>query len=207
MEDDKACNMGLSLHLGLGGYVPKKENQTVNKPVASLDLTFGDEAIDKASKGFILKGVHEPPYEQSTENTNRKKLRLTKEQQAMLENSFQLHNTINPAQKRALAEQLNLKHRQVEVWFQNRRARTKLKQTEVDCEFLKKCCEKLSEENLRLKKELQELRALKVGPFSKGANWTVCSSCEKLLKPNEGNIATISNVVRNNTAKYCTSAK
>jgi homeobox-leucine zipper protein len=39
--------------------------------------------------------------------------------------------------------------------------RTKLKQTEVDCELLKRCCESLSEENRRLQRELQELRALK----------------------------------------------
>nr|pir homeotic protein HAT22 - Arabidopsis thaliana (fragments) [Arabidopsis thaliana] len=56
---------------------------------------------------------------------------------------------------------------QVEVWFQNRRARTKLKQTEVDCEFLKKCCETLTDENRRLQKELQDLKALKLSqPFS-----------------------------------------
>jgi homeobox-leucine zipper protein len=43
--------------------------------------------------------------------------------------------------------------------------RTKLKQTEVDCELLKRCCESLSEENRRLQRELQELRALKLaGP-------------------------------------------
>ncbi|PQP92305.1 homeobox-leucine zipper protein HOX11-like isoform X2 [Prunus yedoensis var. nudiflora] len=85
-------------------------------------------------------------------SNTRKKLRLSKEQSAFLEESFKEHHTLNPKQKLALAKQLNLRPRQVEVWFQNRRARTKLKQTEVDCEFLKRCCETLTEENRRLHK-------------------------------------------------------
>ncbi|XP_061371601.1 homeobox-leucine zipper protein HAT22-like [Gastrolobium bilobum] len=114
----------------------------------------------------------------------RKKLRLTKEQSALLEESFKQHSTLNPKQKQALARELNLRPRQVEVWFQNRRARTKLKQTEVDCEFLKKCCETLTDENRRLKKELQELKALKLAqplymPMP-AATLTMCPSCERL---------------------------
>lgn len=56
--------------------------------------------------------------------TTRKKLRLSKEQSALLEESFKEHSTLNPKQKNALAKQLNLRPRQVEVWFQNRRARS-----------------------------------------------------------------------------------
>ncbi|KAK9283764.1 hypothetical protein L1049_012016 [Liquidambar formosana] len=114
----------------------------------------------------------------------RKKLRLSKEQSAFLEESFKEHNTLNPKQKLALAKQLNLRPRQVEVWFQNRRARTKLKQTEVDCEYLKRCCETLTEENRRLHKELQELRALKTSnPFYMqlpATTLTMCPSCERV---------------------------
>ncbi|GKC31578.1 homeobox-leucine zipper protein HOX11 [Tanacetum coccineum] len=114
----------------------------------------------------------------------RKKLRLTKEQSAFLEDSFKEHSTLNPKQKQALAKQLNLRPRQVEVWFQNRRARTKLKQTEVDCEYLKRCCETLTEENRRLQKELQELRALKTTqPFymqMPATTLTMCPSCERV---------------------------
>jgi len=54
----------------------------------------------------------------------------------------------------------------------------------VDCEFLKKCCETLTDENRRLQKELQELKALKLAqplymPMS-AATLTMCPSCERL---------------------------
>ncbi|XP_062185182.1 homeobox-leucine zipper protein HOX17-like [Phragmites australis] len=121
---------------------------------------------------------------------SRKKLRLSKDQSAVLENSFREHPTLNTRQKATLAQQLGLRPRQVEVWFQNRRARTKLKQTEVDCEFLKRCCETLTEENRRLQKEVQELRALKlVSPhlymhMSPPTTLTMCPSCERVSNAN-----------------------
>ncbi|XP_051126659.1 homeobox-leucine zipper protein HAT22-like [Andrographis paniculata] len=117
-------------------------------------------------------------------SNGRKKLRLSKAQSALLEESFKQHSTLNPKQKQELARELNLRPRQVEVWFQNRRARTKLKQTEVDCEFLKKCCETLTDENRRLHKELQELKALKLAqPLYMqlpAATLTMCPSCERI---------------------------
>ncbi|KAL4565691.1 hypothetical protein LXL04_029794 [Taraxacum kok-saghyz] len=121
-------------------------------------------------------------------DNSRKKLRLSKDQSAVLEESFKEHNTLNPKQKLALAKRLGLRPRQVEVWFQNRRARTKLKQTEVDCEFLKRCCENLTEENRRLQKELQELRALKLSPqfymqMAPPTTLTMCPSCERVAAP------------------------
>lgn len=76
----------------------------------------------------------------------------------------------------------------MEVWFQNRRARTKLKQTEVDCEFLRRLCENLTEENRRLQKEVQELRALKLSPqlymqMTPPTTLTMCPSCERVAVP------------------------
>ncbi|CAA2933811.1 homeobox-leucine zipper HAT4 [Olea europaea subsp. europaea] len=119
---------------------------------------------------------------------SRKKLRLSKDQSAILEENFKEHNTLNPKQKLALSKRLGLRPRQVEVWFQNRRARTKLKQTEVDCEFLKSCCENLTQENRRLQKEVQELRALKLSPqfymqMTPPTTLTMCPSCERVAVP------------------------
>ncbi|XP_061337025.1 homeobox-leucine zipper protein HAT4-like [Gastrolobium bilobum] len=127
--------------------------------------------------------------------TSRKKLRLSKDQSAILEESFKEHNTLNPKQKLALAKQLGLRPRQVEVWFQNRRARTKLKQTEVDCEVLKRCCENLTEENRRLQKEVQELRALKLSPqfymqMTPPTTLTMCPSCERVAVPSSAAVDT-----------------
>uniref|UniRef100_A0A803LID0 Homeobox domain-containing protein n=2 Tax=Chenopodium quinoa TaxID=63459 RepID=A0A803LID0_CHEQI len=117
----------------------------------------------------------------------RKKLRLCKEQVLVLEQAFSEHTTLNTKQKVALATQVNLRPRQVEVWFQNRRARTKFKQTELDCEQLKKYCETLTEENKRLQKEVHELRALKFSPENStmDANHppttlTMCPSCKNV---------------------------
>ncbi|KAG5034051.1 hypothetical protein JHK87_008961 [Glycine soja] len=130
------------------------------------------------------------------ENGNpKKKLRLTKEQSAVLEDSFKEHYTISPKQKQELAKKLNLRTRQVEVWFQNRRARTKLKQTEVERELLKKCCETLTEENKMLEKELQELKSTKtsMGPFYMQLpveSLRICPSCERISGGNNGSSPT-----------------
>ncbi|KAH0893979.1 hypothetical protein HID58_056408 [Brassica napus] len=143
----------------------------------------GEEEAEEAQKRVVCSRVRDD-HEDEEGVSARKKLRLTKQQSILLEENFKMHSTLNPKQKQALARQLSLRPRQVEVWFQNRRARTKLKQTEMDCEFLKKCCETLTDENRRLQKELQDLKALKMSqPFymhMPPATLMVCPSCERL---------------------------
>ncbi|KAL1189916.1 Homeobox-leucine zipper protein ATHB-X [Cardamine amara subsp. amara] len=107
----------------------------------------------------------------------RKKLRLTKEQSHLLEESFIQNQTLTPKQKQELATFMKLSQRQVEVWFQNRRARSKLKHTEMECEYLKRWFGSLKEQNRRLHLEVEELRALK--PLSTSA-LTMCPRCERV---------------------------
>ncbi|XP_047089901.1 homeobox-leucine zipper protein HOX19-like [Lolium rigidum] len=152
MPDDTTTVTATATASGGGGH-----------SVSSLSVGVKRERLeDAADLGEMVSST--AAAEDDDDGSTRKKLRLTKEQSALLEDRFKEHSTLNPKQKVALAKQLNLRPRQVEVWFQNRRARTKLKQTEVDCEFLKRCCETLTEENRRLQRELQELRALKFAP-------------------------------------------
>jgi homeobox-leucine zipper protein len=69
-----------------------------------------------------------------------------------------------------------------------------LKQTEVDCEILKRCCESLTDENQRLKQELVAMRrsaaaaGLYVHQFPRAADpadntlsLSICPSCDKLV--------------------------
>lgn len=166
-----------------------------NSTISSFQMDFGisnaTSAVKRERDGDNNANDHEldracsRASDEEDGSTTRKKLRLSKEQSAYLEESFKEHNTLNPKQKLALAKQLNLRPRQVEVWFQNRRARTKLKQTEVDCEYLKRCYETLTEENRRLQKDIQELRALKVAHPSfymhlPATTLTMCPSCERI---------------------------
>ncbi|KAF2316773.1 hypothetical protein GH714_042114 [Hevea brasiliensis] len=100
-----------------------------------------------------------------------------------------LHSS-SQRQKEALAMQLRLRPRQVEVWFQNRRARSKLKQTEMECEYLKRWFGSLTEQNRRLQREVEELRAMKVGPPTvisphsceplPASTLTMCPRCERV---------------------------
>ncbi|XP_019051454.1 PREDICTED: homeobox-leucine zipper protein HAT14-like isoform X2 [Nelumbo nucifera] len=119
----------------------------------------------------------------------RRKHRLTAHQTAILENFFKQQNTLDQKEKTELAKGLNLKPRQIEVWFQNRRARTKSKQTEVGLEYFKQCCEILSEENRRLRRQLVELRALsrpsQMYMQVPATNLVVCSSCERGVCPSK----------------------
>jgi len=71
---------------------------------------------------------------------------------------------------------VGLSARQVEVWFQNRRARTKLKQTEVDCDLLRRWCDRLTDDNARLRRDLADLRRA-AASTSLGAGAAVCASC------------------------------
>ncbi|KAE9611222.1 hypothetical protein Lal_00012099 [Lupinus albus] len=162
---------------------PNSENG-VSSPNSTVSSISGKRS-EKEGNGERASCCEGGGSDEEDGENSRKKLRLSKEQALVLEETFKAHNTLNPKQKQTLANQLNLRPRQVEVWFQNRRARTKLKQTEVDCEYLKRCCENLTEENKRLQKEVQELRALKLSPqlymhMNPPTTLTMCPSCERV---------------------------
>ncbi|GER49368.1 homeobox-leucine zipper family protein [Striga asiatica] len=177
-----------------------EEVMATSSPNSTVSSLSGKRSEREENDGERASSSLEIDDEGGDGAAGRKKLRLSKDQAAVLEDTFKEHNTLNPVslvfplffslsparkQKMALAKQLNLRPRQVEVWFQNRRARTKLKQTEVDCEYLRRCCDNLTEENRRLQKEVTELRALKLSPqfymnMSPPTTLTMCPQCERV---------------------------
>ncbi|KAK3030445.1 hypothetical protein RJ639_039202 [Escallonia herrerae] len=183
-----SINFEPSLTLGLSGN-QIRSGENLNRQDSGGASSFSNVSVKRerevGSEEAETERVSSRASDEDDDGINgRKKLRLTKAQSALLEESFKQHSTLNPKQKQELARELKLRPRQVEVWFQNRRARTKLKQTEVDCEYLKKCCETLTDENRRLHKELQELKALKLAqPLYMqlpAATLTMCPSCERI---------------------------
>ncbi|XP_015889483.1 homeobox-leucine zipper protein HAT3 [Ziziphus jujuba] len=189
-SDTRSFLRGLDVNRTPSVVADFEEENGVSSPNSTISSASGKrserEPIGEETEGERASCSRESDDEDGNGgDMSRKKLRLSKEQSMVLEETFKEHNTLNPKQKVALAKQLNLRARQVEVWFQNRRARTKLKQTEVDCEYLRRCCENLTEENRRLQKEVQELRALKLSPqmymhMSPPTTLTMCPSCERV---------------------------
>ncbi|KAI0511132.1 hypothetical protein KFK09_011756 [Dendrobium nobile] len=189
MGEEEMCDTTLGLGIGKGGCKEGKGRRCEADPTVRLHLWFPscpkkeiEEEHEEERKQRLTKSKSEDDDDNKLHGA-RKKLRLNTEQSSMLEESFRAHNTLTSHQKEELAQKLGLFPRQVEVWFQNRRARTKLKQTEVDCEVLRTWCESLRDENRRLRMELQELRFYT--EVSKVEETRVCSSCEELISVEE----------------------
>lgn len=81
------------------------------------------------------------------------------EQLKTLEKNFELGNKLESDRKIELARALGLQPRQIAIWFQNRRARSKTKQLERDYDALKRRFESLKDDNQILQTQNQKLQA------------------------------------------------
>ncbi|XP_024377013.1 homeobox-leucine zipper protein HOX17 [Physcomitrium patens] len=123
-------------------------------------------------------------YDEDDEGSSQK-LRFTKAQLRVLEDTFERLQRPNAHQKSTLAMELGVQPRQVEVWFQNRRARGKAKRNESDCEVLRQRCQDLLVENHHLSYLIQTERmgydsrqlSNEGGPLLQMA---LCNNCKKL---------------------------
>ncbi|KAE8771873.1 putative homeobox-leucine zipper protein HOX26 [Hordeum vulgare] len=176
LEAEELVDTRLSLVIGAGSQPPPAPEAAGHVPRNTARGQHGKRA--RAVHGGS--DVDDDDGGHDAAGRARKKLRLTEEQAALLEKSFRAHNVLSHGEKHDLARQLGLKPRQVEVWFQNRRARTKLKQTELDCELLRRWCERLSDDNARLRSELAEARAVLLVGRAQGSSLTGCPSCSRL---------------------------
>ncbi|RWV92064.1 hypothetical protein GW17_00045602 [Ensete ventricosum] len=177
MEDGE-CNTSLSLAIGGGRQFtpstslhllfprhPKEEEEDTQVHVGSVSRwkELDDEEEEEEEEEGVSGKDDSSNLSDDKPVGTRKKLKLTIEQVRLLEDSFRDRSTLST----------------------NRRARTKLKRIEMDYESLRMHCDRLSNENRRLKKELQELRsATPASPFYvhllKAATLTMCPACERI---------------------------
>ncbi|KAI4389081.1 hypothetical protein MLD38_001345 [Melastoma candidum] len=93
------------------------------------------------------------------EQMQEKKRRLTPDQVDLLEKTFEVENKLEPERKTELAKKLGVEPRQVAIWFQNRRARRKNKQLELDYDYLKSSYDSLMSNYDAVVKENEKLKS------------------------------------------------
>ncbi|KAL5097939.1 hypothetical protein RYX36_002266 [Vicia faba] len=127
-------------------------------------------------QSMMLDGFEEEVCVEEADHHSEKKRRLRADQVKDLEKNFEVENKLEPERKEKLAIELGLQPRQVAVWFQNRRARWKIKQLERDYgvlkanyDALKLKLDAITQDNKAFHKEIKELK-LKLEEEEKSAS-------------------------------------
>ncbi|KAI5064880.1 hypothetical protein GOP47_0019575 [Adiantum capillus-veneris] len=117
-----------------------------------------------------------------------KKRKLTTEQARQLEASFEADKKLEAEKKQRLAEQLGLQPRQVAVWFQNRRARSKTKQLEIDFLTLKAEFDRVLAQRRALQAEVDRLSAQLQAKSSDAKNNSCSQESTSSTNSNNGDV-------------------
>ncbi|ESQ34336.1 hypothetical protein EUTSA_v10008487mg [Eutrema salsugineum] len=132
-----SCTLPQDFH----GFLGKRSPMPNVEGFCNLEMNGEEEFSDDGSK------------------MGEKKRRLNMEQLKTLEKNFEIGNKLESDRKLELARALGLQPRQIAIWFQNRRARSKTKQLERDYDALKRQFESLKDENEILQTQNQKLQA------------------------------------------------
>lgn len=134
----------------------------------------------------MQEGLDEEVCDEESGHGSEKKRRLGVRQVKALEKNFEVENKLEPERKVKLAQELGLQPRQVAVWFQNRRARSKTKQLERDFDVLKANYDALKHnyETLQCENEvlITEIKELKLKQNEDGRSESnVCGKEEAMV--------------------------
>ncbi|KAL0795426.1 hypothetical protein Bca101_066803 [Brassica carinata] len=124
-------------------------------PLTSHSALYGSSSVSNTETNTV---DEDDVYESNKMRETTKKRKLTPIQMRLLEESFEEEKRLEPDRKLWLTERLGLQPSQVAIWFQNRRARFKTRQLELDCDSLKASYAKLKTDRDILFRQNQALK-------------------------------------------------
>ncbi|KAF9672763.1 hypothetical protein SADUNF_Sadunf11G0078100 [Salix dunnii] len=126
----------------------------------------------------------------SSSSSSSRKKRLTQDQVRLLERTFTANKKLEPELRAQLANQLGVPPRQIAIWYQNKRARWKTQNLELDYNTLHVKLEDVLADRRRLEREVAQLQEelrraqqmvfdLNRGPAQPPVNVSSNSSCDE----------------------------